>query len=343
MKKTTTILITAILITAIALSAFVVYEFYKPFQGLQGGAITVKDLQGVNVTLKAPARTVISISSGMTELIYALGCGDKIIGRDSYSIFPPAVLDKPVVALSSYNPPLEEILELKPDLLVADSMFIYGGNETRGILEKAGIAVYVDELSRPGRVKTCIRNFGILFGAEEKAEEIINFIEYYENLIQTRLASLHEGDKPKVYVELFKEWNTVAKGSVGHDLLEYVGAINIAADQPVPYPVISPEFVIEQNPDVIIRMKMAKDPDFPILWEQIMNRAELKETNAVKNGRVYLYDPIIMQGIRYPVGTLYWAKWIHPELFEDIDPEAVHRQIFSHFFGLEFEGVYVYP
>jgi len=345
MKKTTAILLTAILVVAIVLSAFLVYKLYMAHEGgsSKEGQISVVDWQGVNVTLQAPAKTVISLSSGMTELIYALGCGDKIIGRDSLSNFPPDALNKPVVAPNSYHPPLEKILELKPDLLVSDSMFVYDENETRRTFEAAGIAVYVDDPSAPDRVKTCITNLGILLGVKDRAQEIVNFIEYYENLVQSRVKDLAESEKPKVYLELFSEWHTVAKGSVSHKRLVYVGGSNIAADQPIPYPIVSPEFVAEKNPEVIIRMKMAGDPDYPILRQQIMNRSALKEVDAVKNGKVYIYDPIIMQGVRYPVGILYWAKWIHPELFEDVDPEAVHRQIFSQFFGLKFEGVYAYP
>ncbi len=345
MKKTSVMLITAILFAVIVLSAFAVYKLYMAPKsgGSHEGPITVVDWQGVNVTLQAPAKTVISLTSGMTELIYALGCGDKIIGRDSYSNFPPDALNKPVVAPHSYHPPLEQILELKPDLLVSNTNLVYDENETRRTLEEAGIAVYVDETSTPDRVKTCIKNLGILLGAEDRAQEIVSFIESYENLVQSRVKDLAESEKPKVYLELFREWNTVAEGSVGHKLLVYVGAINIAADQPIPYPIVSPEFVAEKNPEIIIRMKMAGDPDYPILRQQIMNRSALKEVDAVKNGKVYIYDPELMQGVRYPAGLLYWAKWIHPELFEDVDPKAVHRELSLRFFGLELEGVHAYP
>ncbi|MEM2280836.1 MAG: ABC transporter substrate-binding protein [Candidatus Bathyarchaeia archaeon] len=341
-----TYILTAVLLTIIAAaSAYTVHLYTQGIfqQQRRPMAISVIDWQGVNVTLEAPAEKVISLSSGFTELIYALGCGNKIVGRDSYSDFPPEVLEKPVVAPHDYNPPLEQILEMKPDLLVASTNLVYGTNETRRRLEEAGIAVYVDELSLPERVKTCIKNLGKLLGAEERAEEIISFIEEYENLIQGRLAGLDESEKPKVYLELWAEWNTVARGSVGHALLEYVGAMNIAADQPTPYPIVSAEFVVERNPDIILRMRMASDPDFPTLREQLMSRTELREVKAVKKGNVYIYDPIIMQGVRYPVGLLYWAKWLHPEIFADIDPGAVHAQLVQKFFGLTLEGVYAYP
>lgn len=344
MKKT--LLIVAILLIAVTtLSTFVLYKLYMAPEegGLKEGPIVVVDCKGVKVTLQAPAKTVISLSSGMTELIYALGCGDRIIGRDSYSIFPPDVLNKPVVAPHSYHPPLEKILELKPDLLVSNTNLVYDENETRKTLEAAGIAVYVDETSTPDRVKICIANLGVLLGVEDRAQEIISFIESYERIVQDRVKDLKESEKPRVYLELFREWNTVAKRSVGHKLLEFVGGSNIAADLPTPYPIVSPEFVAEKNPEIIIRMKMSGDPDYPLLRQQIMNRTALMGVDAVKNGKVYIYDPELMQGVRYPAGILYWAKWIHPNLFEDIDPEAVHKELSLKFFGLELEGVYAFP
>ncbi|MEM3161814.1 MAG: ABC transporter substrate-binding protein [Candidatus Bathyarchaeia archaeon] len=305
--------------------------------------LSVVDWQGVNVTLQAPARTIISLSSGMTELIYALGCGDKIIGRDSYSEFPPEVLNRPVVAPHSYHPPLEQILELKPDLLVANTNLVYDENDTRKTLEAVGIAVYVDETSSPSRVKECIRNLGTLLGVEERARRLIEFIEYYENLIKIRLSNISESEKPKVYFEIFREWNTAAYGSIANELLEFVGAINIAADLTTPYPIVSPEFVVDKNPDMIIRMKMSWDPDYPELYEKIKNRPELRYVNAIVNNKIFLYDPNIMQGFRYPVGLLYWAKWLHPNLFNDINPEVIHSQLVQEFLGLPLEGTYAYP
>ncbi|MCS7095459.1 MAG: helical backbone metal receptor [Candidatus Bathyarchaeota archaeon] len=307
------------------------------------GLLSVVDWQGANVTLKRPAETVVSLSSGMTELIYALGCGHKIIGRDSYSDYPPDVLGKPVVAPHAYNPPLEKILELKPDLLVSNTVLVYDNNETRKILEHAGIAVYVDETSSPRRVKECIRNIGTLLGAEKRAQKLIEFIEYYEKLIETRITKLSESEKPKVYFEIFREWNTAAKGSIAHDLLEFVGAINIAANLSTPYPIVNPEFVIDKNPDIIIRMKMSWDLDYPELYHKLRTRPELQSVNAVINDKIFLYDPNIMQGVRYPVGLLYWAKWLHPRLFSDINPETVHAQLVQEFFGLQLEKIYAYP
>ncbi len=65
---------------------------------------------------------------------------------------------------------------------------------------------------------------------------------------------------------------------------------------------------------------------------------------AVEDGRVHIISSRVTKGgVRSIVGSLYLAKWFHPDLFEDIDPEAVHRELVQKFYGLELEGVYVYP
>jgi iron complex transport system substrate-binding protein len=82
---------------------------------------------------------------------------------------------------------------------------------------------------------------------------------------------------------------------------------------------------------------------FEATHSELMNRVGLSEVTAVKEGKVYVYDPIVLEGIRYPVGLLYWAKWFHPSLFEDIDPAAVHAELIQQFFGATLEGVHTYP
>ena len=336
------IVATALIIVLIAASAYAIYALViLPGAGPRQGTISVVDIQGVTVTLQAPAKTVISLEGGLTELIYALGAGDKIVGRDQYSTFPSSVVDKPVVAEHSYHPPLEKILEIKPDLLLSNSNLIYDENQTRNTLEAAGIAVYVDESNDPETIETLVTNVGRLLGAEERAAKIVSFIQNYKNIVESRVKNLTENQKPKVYVELFDAWNTISEFETS--TITYVGGINIAADQPIAYPIVSAEYIAEKNPDIMIRMRMVADSDMPTLQEQIKSRPALAGVNAVKNDKVYLYEPVIMQGVRYAAGLLYWAKWIHPELFQDIDPETVHREIYTQFFEATYEGVFAYP
>ncbi|MBC7130110.1 ABC transporter substrate-binding protein, partial [Candidatus Bathyarchaeota archaeon] len=150
-----------------------------------------------------------------------------------------------------------------------------------------------------------------------------------------------------VYIEWYTSWQSFAQGSAGNKIIFDAGGINIAAEIDQPAPVLSPEFVVEKNPDIILRMAPSEATGnltaFEAVRNEILNRPELQAVKAVKNGKVYVYDPIILEGIRYPIGLLQWAKWLHPELFADVDPDAVHAQLVQRFFGLTLEGTFVSP
>ena len=82
------------------------------------------------------------------------------------------------------------------------------------------------------------------------------------------------------------------------------------------------------------------------LWEDIMNRPELANVNAVKNNRVYVIDNGLNYGSDYPIALTYWAKWFHPELFEDFDSRAIHQEFLTEYQRLDYDldkhGVFVY-
>ena len=75
----------------------------------------------------------------------------------------------------------------------------------------------------------------------------------------------------------------------------------------------------------------------------MLGQPGFKEIKAAKDGKVYIIDSRLITGPRSIIGLLYYANWFHPGLFQDIDPEAVHREMLQRFFGLELEGTWVYP
>jgi iron complex transport system substrate-binding protein len=147
--------------------------------------------------------------------------------------------------------------------------------------------------------------------------------------------------KPLVYYEFINNWMTAVTPSITQ-----AGGVNIAANESTYAPTLSPEYVVEKNPDVIIRMISSPNhnvTDFKTMRDEILNRPGLGEVTAIKGGKVYICDYAIRGGIRCVVGWLQWAKWIQPNLFEDIDPAAVHAQLIQKFFSVDLEGVYAYP
>ena len=306
--------------------------------------ITIVDGEGHSVNVSTPVDRIVSITSRASEIIYALGAGDKIVGRDSYSFFPPSIENVPVVAESSYTPNIELIHKLEPDLVIADSML---SDDDRKKIEAAGIPVIVETSWDSAIIATVISRLGILLDKEEDSRELIAFIEKYQDIIEERIAGIKDEDKPSVFIEWSKPYHSMASG-VYHNLTIDAGGINIVANQSVQSPTIDPEWLVERDPDIIIRSVSitAKENLTEKMVEirtEIISRPELTDVAAVTENRVYALGAPVLSGIRSLVGELYLAKWFHPDLFEDIDPEAVHRELLQKFFGQELEEVYVYP
>jgi iron complex transport system substrate-binding protein len=304
------------------------------------------DGTGAEVTVNLPVTRIVSLNPGLTELLYALDCGDQIVGRDESSFFPEDVLSAPIVASSSYNPNLELVLEQKPDLLIADTMLSYA-KDSLTALQNAGIPVMIELTNNLTQIRQCVTSFGEIFDKQAKAAEIVDYITSYENLVNERVATLSDSEKPLVYIEWDTVWRSFGSGS-GADLnIISAGGVNIAAGVSGSSPTLSPEYVVEQNPEVAVLMinKEAKGnlTAFKATRDEFMSRSVLQDVSAIQNNRVYTYDSVVFQGLRYPVGLLYWAKWFHPDLFADIDPSAVNQELLEKYFSVTTEGVYAYP
>jgi iron complex transport system substrate-binding protein len=352
MKKTTVVVSAIILVLIIVISSYGVYRLYVPPETTpQKETITVEDGTGVQVAINTPVERIVTLNDGLTEIIVALGCEDRIVGRDSTSTFPSSILEKPSVG-ESYIPNLELLLELKPDLVIADSMLTYT-NETRGKIEAAGIPVFISDTANPQPdpnsnetsidfTSNVVSKLGLILDKKDKANEIIDYMQYYKNLVNERIKNLSPSEKkPLVYYEFISSWMTAVIPGITQ-----AGGVNIAANESAYAPTLSPEYVVEKNPDVIIRMISSPNhnvTDFKTMRDEILNRPGLGEVTAIKEGKVYVCDYEIKGGIRCVVGWLQWAKWIQPNLFEDVDPAAVHAQLIQKFFGVNLEGVYAYP
>jgi len=311
---------------------------------LPSNTVTIVDGTGESVDVSRPVMRIVSITSRTSEIICALGAGDRIAGRDSYSIVPKSLEDVPVVAGSSYTPNVELILELEPDLVIADSML---SDDYRQRIEDAGIPVIVETSWDPTTVATVVSHLGIVLDEEDRAGEIIGFIEQYHDIVEERCADLEEEDKPVVFFEWSQPYHSGASGTLFHNLTVASGGINVVGDEPAKYPTVSPEWLAERDPDIILRLvSSTEDLTVEMMEEardEILSRPGLSSVKAVEDDRVYILSSPVTTGVRSIIGELYLAKWFHPDLFEDIDPEEVHEELVQKFFGQKLEGVYVYP
>jgi iron complex transport system substrate-binding protein len=248
---------------------------------------------------KASPLRIVSLAPSMTEMIYALGLGDRIVGVTDFCDSPPEAKEKPKIGGMS-NPSLEAVVSMKPDIVM---MTTNGNSEAFDKrLRSLGVKTYVlrersaDEL--PGSVSKLGRVLGVEERAEVLAREMDETIEHYRNLGNERK------NEQAILKALFIIWPeplmVAGPGSVIDDVLVLLGYENIASDTKMNYPKYSIEEVIRREPDVIFigsgHENMVK------LSEKLLGR--LKSTPAVNNNRVFFvsdnlfrFGPRVIDGI----------------------------------------------
>jgi iron complex transport system substrate-binding protein len=309
--------------------------------------LTVVDTADRTVTVKKPIERVVATSYYSFEVVRMLGAKDKLVSRPSSWMYPvgpkyfPELSKLPGVGYKDY----ETILNLNPDLVIT-----YGGKSAIKTAEKlpgipvAGFSVCYFPFAEE------IEKLGYIFDKEGEAKHYIDdFQDIYLGIIKTRTEGLSEEKRPKVYEEAYTSIYTTTTPR----LVETAGGRDIFADSKGKK--IDPEAVIEKNPDIIIKLVKRLDSGYEVddisklkaIRDEIMNRPELAKVAAVKNGRVYVVTTHFAYGIHHPIMIAYYAKWFHPDLFEDLDPQAIHQQFVTEFQGVDFsvyeQGVWVYP
>lgn len=330
-----------------------VLELPKPVEPVST-PITFIDSLGRYVTFEKVPTKIVVLYSYAAEVMRVLGVEDKIIGiSDSIAEDPlwwGDIAKKPIAG-SMFRPSYEKIAALMPDVVILYER--WPGPEAEEKIAPLGIKVVRIGLYRLETLASDIRALGLMFGKTKEADEYIRFYEEPLKVIKERMEKIKPEKRVRVYFESIDDWATHAPGSGGHEMVIAAGGINIAADQPVPHPRVSPEWVVERNPEVIIKWvsKMITPHGYGVtdvepmkkLREEIMGRPGLKATKAVETGRVYLLG-VDIKGPRMVVGIYHIAKWLYPDLFADLNPEALHKEIVERFHKLEFKGgVFVYP
>lgn len=243
-------------------------------------------------------KRIVSLAPNMTEILFALGLGDRIVGVTSYCDHPEEAKEKPKVGGMS-NPSLEAVISLKPDLVVMTT----DGNpmEFEERLRSLKIKTYVFEAKRIAELPRGIRDLGKALGVRERAEA---FAQVFEaslkrfGLAKREIAGSKPASQWKVIFIVWPEPLIVAgPGTVIDDALTIVGGDNIAAKSQIAYPKYSIEEVIRRSPDVIIIGRGMQDTDIEKISAGLLKR--LKSVPAVKNKRVfYVSDDLYRLGPR---------------------------------------------
>jgi len=325
---------------------------------------TVEDSAGNVVTIYKPLERVVVLNKAAVEVMRSLGAEDLIVAVDQNtageSVFFPEISGLPNVGSLS-SPDTEAVLEQRPDAVIHyATVMVSGAEHLQSELESTDptIAVIRLDLSKPESYVQEVQSLAHLIEREDEAREYLDFYNASTVGISEKVADLGEDEKPRVYLEIWGEYKTSSSSSASHQKLAMAGGSNVFESLSVTYPVVDPESVIVEDPDVIIKLCGAGDvqiggygaddlSEMEALRDEIVTRPGWGEISAVKEGRVYVVSNDILSGAKHFIGVAYLAKLLHPDLFEDLDPVAEHREYLTRFQGLDYDleehGAFIYP
>lgn len=274
--------------------------------------VTVTDGAGRQVEVKETPKRVISLAPSNTEIVFALGAGNLLVGVDEYSDYPEEA--KRITRVGGFaNPNIELIVSLKPDLILADDMH----RKILDQLAKAGCPVIMLSASSIADVENNIRLAGKVLRRNAEAESVVSQIESRLSKVKDRVKAVPEDKRVKVFYEVYSDpIMTVGPKTLIHQLILAAGGRNVAEDAATDYPRYSPEAVVKKNPDVIVFPLFHGSESLTV--EKVKARPGWSAISAVARNRVYPIDANIISrpGPRIADAVETLAKLFYPDLFK---------------------------
>ena len=275
------------------------------------GSLTLTDGLGRNVIFDQPAQRIVSIAPSNTEVLFAIGAGAQVIGRDEFSDYPDQAKQLPSVGGGYGALDMETMVSLKPDLVLASQLT---PAEQVQAIEKLGLKVFL--LPNPNTIEDMFANLlevGKITGTEAQAQTLIDGLKTRVAAVDAKVAAVQQ--KPVVFYELDSTdpnapW-TAGPGSFIDALINRAGGVNLGAKLKDSYAQISIEQLLVDQPDIII----AGDYTWGgVTAEAIKARQSWADLQAVKQDKVYIFDDNLISrpGPRLVDGLEAMEKLLHP-------------------------------
>ncbi len=275
--------------------------------------LIVEDDFGYKIVIKGVPSRIVSLAPSNTEILFALGLGDKIVGVTDYCNYPPQALNKTKIGgYSTIN--IERVIALKPDLVVA----AYGnGRETVETLRKFNITVVALNPKNVKDIERDILLLGKITGTEDNATKLVRWMEEKIEYVKKKVKG-----RKKVSVAHILWHDPIwvsGKNTFIDEVISIAGGYNVFDFEG--WKIVSIEDLIEKNPEVIIVSSgsgMGGKRD--VVYEWVVSDERLKGIDAVKNNRVYVVNADIISRPSYRIvfAIEKVAKLLHPNAFEKL-------------------------
>jgi len=274
--------------------------------GVSRGAVFTDSI-GRQVVLDQVQRRIVALAPSVTETLYFLGLGKRVVGVTRFSSYPPEAAQKPRVgSYVDLNP--EQIIGLSPDLVIGTA----DGNPPAVIhlLERAGIPVFVLNPRNIRQVIETLVSVGELCGVGDRAVVLADKLTRRVDAVVAKTAGRA---KPIVFLQVNSKPIMAANGKTFlNDLIRLAGGVNMTRDESVTYPRISLEAVIRGRPEIILISSMDRNGAFEEARQQWLHWTLIP---AVRHGRVHLVDSDLTDrpSPRIVRGLEILAHYVHPD------------------------------
>ena len=270
--------------------------------------VQVTDDLGQRIALKGPAQRIISLYGAYSEILFAIGAGDRLVARTRADRIPLAILAKPSVG-THLRPNMELVLGLQPDLIIQAEGRKHGHEVIRQ-LQQQGLTVAVFQPRNFTELFSLVDRLGILTGKEANAQALVNRQKSRLRQIDRKLAK--SKDRPKVFFEVrYPNLLGAGQGSIVNDVILKAGGVNCLPNEKKLVR-INIETLIDYDPDVYVVQEgpMNRNPGNP------ESRPNFQVLKAVQQGRVFFVDEYVFSrpGPRSVEAVEKLVGYLHPDL-----------------------------
>ncbi len=279
-----------------------------PAFSAQSTTRAVTDEVGRAITVPAEVKRIVSLAPNLTETVYALGLGDRLVGDTNWCDTPKAAKSKPHVG-DPQNPNIEAIVALHPDLVLATTSI--NRVDTADALQRLGIAVYTSDPHTVRGMLDSTNHMADVIGAAQQGTEVVGKLQQRLDALRARLA-----ERPMAHV-LFVVWldplQSIGQGTFIADALRWAGAESVVTTSQ-PWPRLSIEEIVRLEPEYIVFSDdhggaTAKLAD-------LRSRPVWRDLDAVETGHVVSVSEEIVRPSPGLVGVIeQLARAVHPEAF----------------------------